>query len=151
MKEKFINFLRRYIKNDKLVDFIDKRYDVLVYLVFGGLTTVVNFAVLFPCVNVLGMSPTVGNTVAWIVAVAFAYVTNKPFVFESHDWSVSVVGPELAKFVSTRIGSLVIEDVILFVTVQTFGWNLAIWKLVTQVLVIIINYVGSKLLVFRKK
>ena len=151
MKEKILGFFRRYVKNDELVDFIEKRYDLLVYLVFGGLTTVVNFVVLFPCVNVLGMSPTVGNTVAWIVAVAFAYVTNKPFVFESHDWSMKVVGSELAKFVSTRISSLVIEDAILFVTVQTLGWNLAIWKLVTQVLVIIVNYVGSKLLVFRKK
>ena len=89
--------------------------------------------------------------IAWVVAVAFAFLTNKPFVFHSHDWSAQTVLPELTKFVSCRIASGALETVILFLSVDCMNWNGNIWKLVTQVLVIIINYVGSKLLVFRKK
>ena len=59
--------------------------------------------------------------------------------------------PELAKFISCRLASGVLETAILFVTVDCLRWNGNIWKLITQVLVVIFNYVGSKLLVFRKK
>ena len=85
------------------------------------------------------------------MAVVFAFVTNKPFVFQSHDWSMKVVLPELGKFVATRISSGVLETLILFIAVDTLGGDGNIWKLVTQVMVIVVNYVGSKLLVFRKK
>jgi putative flippase GtrA len=86
-----------------------------------------------------------------VVAVAFAYLTNKPFVFKSHDWSRQTVIPELTKFVGCRIGSGLLETVIIFVAVDLLHWNGNIWKLVTSVLVVILNYVASKLLVFRKK
>ena len=89
--------------------------------------------------------------IAWVVAVIFAFLTNKPFVFHSHDWSVKTVVPELIKFVSCRLASGVMETLILLLTVDCLHWNGNIWKLVTQVLVVIVNYVGSKLLVFRKK
>ena len=89
--------------------------------------------------------------ISWVVSVAFAFLTNKPFVFRSHDWSAKVVWPELVKFVGCRVGSGVMETVILFVTVDTLRWNGNIWKLVTSVLVVVVNYVGSKLLVFRNK
>ena len=83
--------------------------------------------------------------------MAFAFVTNKPFVFRSYDWSAKVVLPELAKFLGCRIGSGVLETAILFVTVDLLKWDSNLWKIVTSVLVVILNYVGSKLLVFRKK
>ena len=130
---------------------IVKYWDILTYLVFGVLTTVVNYAVYLPVYNFCGISAAVSNMIAWVVAVAFAFLTNKPFVFHSHDWSAQTVLPELTKFVSCRIASGALETVILFLSVDCMNWNGNIWKLVTQVLVIIINYVGSKLLVFRKK
>ena len=89
--------------------------------------------------------------IAWVVAVAFAYLTNKPFVFRSYDWSAETVVPELTKFVGCRIGSGAAETLILFLTVDLIGWNGNVWKLLTQVMVVILNYIGSKLLVFRKK
>lgn len=135
----------------KLRSIIVKYWDILTYLVFGVLTTVVNYAVYLPVYNFCGISAAVSNMIAWVVAVAFAFLTNKPFVFHSHDWSAQTVLPELTKFVSCRIASGVLETVILFLSVDCMNWNGNIWKLVTQVLVIIINYVGSKLLVFRKK
>lgn len=135
----------------KIRALIEKYWDILIYLVFGVLTTVVNYAVYLPVYNFCGISAAVSNMIAWVVAVIFAFLTNKPFVFHSHDWSVKTVVPELIKFVSCRLASGVMETVILFLAVDLMDWNGNIWKLITQVLVIIINYVGSKLLVFRKK
>ena len=135
----------------KLRSLIVKYWDILTYLVFGVLTTVVNYAVYLPVYNFCGISAAVSNMIAWVVAVAFAFLTDNPFVFHSHDWSAQTVLPELTKFVSCRIASGALETVILFPSVDCMNWNVNIWKLVTQVLVIIINYVGSKLLVFRKK
>lgn len=135
----------------RILQLIHKYEDVLSYLFFGGLTTVVNYLVYLPCHNLLGISASVSNAIAWVFAVAFAFVTNKPFVFKSHDWSKAVVLPELGKFVGCRIGSGVLETVILFVTVDILRFDGNILKLITSILVIILNYFGSKLLVFTKK
>lgn len=134
----------------KIRALIVKYWDIVSYLFFGVLTTVVNYLVYLPLYNGLGMSATVSNAIAWVVAVAFAYLTNKPFVFKSYDWSMKTVIPELAKFVGCRIGSGAMETLILLLTVDILGWNGNIWKLLTSVLVVILNYIGSKLLVFRK-
>lgn len=136
---------------EKLKALFVKYYDILVYLIFGVLTTVVNYLVYLPCYNILGLSSSVSNVIAWAVAVVFAFVTNKPLVFRSHDWSAGVVVPELIKFVGTRIGSGGLETLILLLAVDVLGMNGNVWKLITSVLVVILNYVGSKLLVFRKK
>ncbi|MEE0110783.1 MAG: GtrA family protein [Oscillospiraceae bacterium] len=135
----------------KIRSLVEKYWDVLTYLIFGVLTTVVNYAVYLPVYNLLGLSASVSNCIAWVVAVAFAFLTNKPFVFKSHDWSKQTVIPELTKFISCRIASGAAETVILLVSVDILHWNGNIWKLVTQVLVVVLNYFGSKLLVFRKK
>ena len=135
----------------KLRSLIKKYWDILTYLVFGVLTTVVNYAIYLPIFNFCGISAAVSNMIAWVGAVIFAFLTNKPFVFHSHDWSAKTTLPELIKFVSCRVASGVLETVILFLAVDLMAWNGNIWKLVTQVLVIVINYVGSKLLVFRIK
>ena len=126
-------------------------FDVLAYLFFGVVTTVINYAVYLPCYNLLGLSAAVSNAIAWTVAVAAAYLTNKPFVFKSHDWSAKVVLPELTKFLGCRVGSGLLETAIIFVTVDCLAWNGNIMKLITSILVVILNYIGSKLLVFRKK
>ena len=129
-----------------------KRYrDVLLYLIFGGLTTAVNYAVYLPLYNLLGWSGTLSNVIAWVAAVLFAFVTNKPFVFQSHDWFPKVLLPELTKFVGCRVGSGILETAIIFVAVDWLQGNGNIWKLVTAVFVIVLNYIGSKWLVFQKK
>ena len=130
---------------------IRKYWDVLAYLVFGVLTTVVNYLVYLPLLNILHLSAAFSNILAWTAAVAFAYLTNKPFVFKSHDWSKEVVWPELVKFVGCRIGSGLLETAFLFLTVDLLLCNGNVMKLITSVLVVILNYFGSKLLVFRKK
>lgn len=134
----------------KIRALIRRYHDVLAYLFFGVLTTAVNYIIYLPCYNWLGMSAAISNVIAWVVAVAFAFLTNKPFVFKSHDWSAKVLWPELTKFVGCRLGSGVLETVIIFVTVDTLGWNGNWMKLFTSILVVILNYFGSKLLVFRR-
>lgn len=130
---------------------IRKYWDIIVYLFFGVLTTVVNYCIYLPLFNKAHLSAATCNVIAWAAAVAFAFVTNKPFVFRSHDWSTKTVFPELLKFTGCRIVSGVIETLILFVTVDLLSWNGNMWKLFTSVFVVIANYVGSKLLVFRNK
>lgn len=130
---------------------IKKHWDIVTYLFFGVLTTVVNYAVYLPCYNFLGLSAAVSNGIAWVFAVVFAYLTNKPFVFQSHDWSAKTVIPELVSFVGCRVASGVAETAILWLCVDMLGWNGNWMKLLTQVMVVVLNYVGSKLLVFRKK
>ena len=134
----------------KIKNLVQKHWDILSYLFFGGLTTVVNYLVYLPCFNLLALSAAVSNAIAWVVAVAFAYLTNKPFVFRSHDWSAKTVIPELTKFVTCRIGSGLLETGILFLCVDLLQFNGNVWKLITSVVVVILNYVASKLLVFKK-
>ena len=136
---------------EKLKQLIIKYYDILAYLVFGVLTTVVNYLVYLPCYNLLALPAVISNVIAWVVAVAFAYVTNKPFVFRSHDWSAKTVVPELTKFVGTRVASGGMESAIIWIAVDLLGGNGNLWKLLTSVLEVVLNYIGSKLLVFRKK
>ena len=142
----------------KIKELFDKYYDMIAYLFFGVLTTALNYLVYIPCYNVLketafmgDLAATVSNGIAWTVAVIFAFLTNKPFVFKSHDWSAKTVIPELGKFLGCRIGSGVMETLILLVTVDCLNWNGNVMKLITNVLVVIVNYVGSKLLVFAGK
>lgn len=130
---------------------VEKYWDIVSYLFFGVCTTIVNYLIYIPCYNFLGFSASVSNMIAWVVAVAFAYLTNKPFVFKSNDWSAKTVIPELTKFIGCRVGSGAAETVILLVAVDLLGWNGNIWKLLTQVMVVILNYIGSKLLVFTKE
>lgn len=130
---------------------INKYWDVISYLIFGVLTTIVNFLVYFPIYNWLQFSATFSNVIAWIVAVAFAYLTNKPFVFKSHDWSRKTVLPELTKFIGCRIGSGFLETVFIWITVDILVLNGNFMKVIVSVAVVILNYIGSKFLVFTNK
>lgn len=134
-----------------MVDFIRKYWDIISYLFFGVLTTLVNYFIYFPLYNWLRLSATVSNLIAWIFSVAFAYLTNKPFVFKSRDWSKETVIPELTKFVGCRLGSGALETAIIWLTVDMLQWNGNLMKIFISVLVVALNYVGSKWLVFAKK
>ena len=136
---------------NKIKFLLHKYWDIVTYLFFGVLTTAVNFLVYFPCHNWWGISATGSNLIAWFVAVIFAYVTNKPFVFKSHNWSMKVVGPELSKFVFCRVGSGFMETLFLLITVDMMSFNGNWMKVIISVLVVVLNYVASKLLVFRKR
>ena len=125
-----------------------KHKEVLLYIFFGGCTTLVSvgsFVLFHMAVNEL-----VANILSWILAVGFAYLTNRKWVFCSRargadQWK------ELISFYSGRLLTLGLEEVLLLVFVTWLAWNATAVKLGAQILVLIGNYVISKLLVFRKK
>lgn len=133
----------------KLISWIcgmfQKYRDIILYLIFGVLTTAVNWAVYYPLFNLVGWSGGVSKTIAWVAAVIFAYLTNKPFVFCSHDWSAKVVLPEFLKFIGCRVGSGLLEIGVIFLTVDLLHWNGNVMNVIVSVFVVIINYIGSKL------
>ena len=116
---------------------------------FGFLTTVVNFLVYFPLHNDTTMLAAFANVIAWSAAVIFAFLTNKPFVFKSKDWSLRTVFAEASKFTAARLGSLVIETGIIYLAVDIMRLDGNIIKIITSIIVVILNYLASKLLVFK--
>ena len=136
--------------SDRTCRFFQKHSGLLRYLVFGALTTLVNFLIYFPCYNLLALGAAVSNALAWAVSVAFAFVTNKRFVFQSSDWSYKIWLGEFVKFTGCRLASGIMETAILWVAVDMLGWNGNGFKIMVSVLVVIANYIGSKWFVFRK-
>lgn len=136
---------------DKLKQTWSRYRDVLLYLLFGGLTTLVNYLIYFPLYQYCAMSATLSNILAWVGAVIFAFLTNKPFVFQSHDWSKKVVLPELGKFVGSRVFSGLVETGFIGLTVDALKWHSLGMKISASVLVIILNYLASRWLVFSKE
>lgn len=136
---------------DWIVALIQKYRSVISYLFFGVLTTLVNLAVYYLCYHLWELGNDLSVVIAWVLAVLFAFFTNKPFVFESHDWSPKVLLPEAGSFFGCRLGSGVLELVLMHVTVEMLGWPGMLMKLLVNIIVVILNYVASKVLVFRKK
>ena len=134
----------------KILSLARKYSDLIIYVILGVLTTVVNFLVYFPLLTLFSLPASVANIIAWVVAVAFAFLTNKPIAFKSYDWSPSVAFPELVKFVVCRVGSGVVETLFIMITVDILHWNGSIMKIFISVIVVLANYIASKLFVFKK-
>lgn len=123
--------------------------EIVLYLVFGVLTTLVNivglkvFAKIFKAKSIL-----YANTVAWVLSVAFAYVTNKIWVFESLSWSLSLVLKEAGMFTAARLVTFGIDSLIMFYFVDVLKKDKLITKIGANVIVVILNYIFSKLLIF---
>ena len=141
----------------KVNAWIKKHKEIVLYIVFGALTTLVNYIVFYPLVNIPGMKENaswwtlVVNVIAWVAAVTFAYVTNKFFVFESKDKSGKTVWREILSFIGARVASLIIEEAILFLFVTLIHFNENAVKLIASIGTVIINYFFSKFVIFRKK
>ena len=141
-----------------MVEFIKKMYfkykELINYAVFGVLTTLVNYIAFwfFSSVVVLSSTSTVpANIVAWIVSCTFAFITNRLWVFDSQEKSKKGIIREAVSFYISRLATLGVETLIMFVFADVLGFNKYIVKLVANVIVIILNYILSKLVVFRKK
>ncbi len=134
----------------KLYSAIRNRADLIIYLVFGALTTAVNYLVYFPLYNYFRVDGTVSNCIAWAASVVFAFLTNKPFVFKSHDWKAKTVSAEFCRFISARLISGAGETLLIFITVTIMGINGNVVKIAVSVLVVVFNYFASKMVVFKK-
>ena len=120
----------------------------ILYLIFGGLTTLINIVAYFVCYNLLEISNVTSNIIAWVVAVFFAFVTNKVYVFESKSKSILY---ELSTFLACRLGTGVLDLGIMYFTVDILKWNALLMKIISNVIVIVLNFVFSKMIIFKKK
>ena len=121
------------------------------YVIFGVLTTAVNYTVYFPLFYIAGFTALLSNVLAWIAAVLFSFFTNKSIVFGSIDWSLKKVLFELTCFVGCRIATGAFESVILYLLVDVMQMSGVVWKLAVSVVVVILNYITSRIYVFRRK
>ena len=136
---------------EKVKELYYKYKELIKYLIIGVLTTVVNYVIFAICVKIIHIDMHISNIVAWIVSVIFAYFTNKLFVFESKSFKANVLVKEIISFGAARILSLLLEELILFIFVNKMKMNEMIIKLIANVIVIIINYILSKLIIFKDK
>ena len=134
-----------------VLELMKKYQSFLAYAVFGVLTTVVNIVTYSICYNSIGISNILSNVFAWVLAVAFAYVTNKLWVFDSKSWAWNVLKREIPAFISCRLATGMMDIVIMYICVDVMSRHAMLMKIISNVLVIILNYVFSKLIIFKKK
>ena len=125
--------------------------ELVAYVLAGVATTVVNYVVYFVATRVFGLGVMGGTWAAWFIAVAFGYAVNKAFVFKTHCDSALALVREAASFFAMRLVSLGMETALMYLTVEVLRFNDLVMKLVINLLVILLNYVFSKLVIFRKK
>ena len=141
----------------RIKDLFIKYKEVIMYLIFGVATTLVNWIVYSLLMKTSVINMMVSNAIAWFAAVIFAYITNKIFVFESKSWNPAEVWKEVVKFFGARIATGVIEigglPLLYYIGVKQsiFGVEGFLAKILVSVIVVILNYVFSKIFVFSTK
>ena len=136
----------------KIIELYKKYQEIINYLIVGVLTTVVSLVTYYICVLTIfnpedALELQLANIISWICAVLFAYITNKIFVFKSKNRNII---KEISSFVGARVLTLILDMLIMFIMVTALGINDKVSKLVVQVVVTILNYVFSKIFVFKK-
>ena len=129
----------------------EKYKGLVLYAVFGVLTTVVNMAAYHLSYNILHIANVPSTVIAWILAVLFAFITNKLWVFDSPSFDTKTLLHEIPSFFGCRLATGVLDVIIMYLAVDTMHADPTLWKLISNILVIIINYAASKLVIFRKK
>lgn len=181
MTEKIRELLFKIFKKEsffgKLIDKFFTR-EIVTYIIFGVLTTAVNLVTFYITKQIFisigwdgvfnamlgsagwekalallgsGTDYLDATVIAWTVAVIFAFVTNKLIVFESKSWKPAVAGKEFIGFIGARMFSLLVELLCMFIMVTLLHWNEFVAKVIVQIIVVILNYVFSKLIIFKNK
>lgn len=138
------------IKN--AINLYHKQKEIIYYLIFGGLTTLVSLIIYYGLVSTI-LNPNVAlelqiaNLISWIGSVLFAYITNRKYVFQS---KTKKRGVEFFSFLGSRIATLLLDMLIMYIGVTVLNQNDKLLKLISQIFVIMANYILSKLLVFKK-
>ena len=133
----------------KLMGLYLRYKQVILYLFFGGCTTLINlaaYALLYKGLHVANVPATVA---AWLLSVLFAFVTNRRFVFESKESTAAGRWREFVSFFGCRVLTGILDVAIMAAAVDMMGWNGLLWKLISNVIVIVLNYVASKFLIFK--
>ena len=123
----------------------------ILYLFFGGVTTVINIVVFFILNTLLHINYQISNVIAWILCVIVAYITNKIWVFESKTTNKKDLLKETISFLLARVLTLAMEFILLYILVEKIGVIEIISKILVNVIVIVSNYFLSKLVIFNSK
>ena len=127
-----------------------KNTSFVLYIFFGCLTTLVNIVSYHVSCSILSIPNVPSTILAWILAVIFAFITNKLWVFGSPSFDQQTLTHEIPTFLGARIGTGILDVVIMYVAVDMMAWPSLFWKCVSNVVVIVLNYVASKLVIFNK-
>ena len=125
---------------------MDLTKELIAYIFFGVLTTAVNIITYFLFVDVFAVNYIISNIIAWFVSVLFAYITNRIWVFESKDDNII---KEIVLFYGGRIFSGVVDTGLMYLFIDILATGDVFAKIVVQVIVVVLNYVGSKIFVFK--
>ena len=125
--------------------------ETITYGIAGVSTTIVNFIAYHLFCNIIGIPNLVANAIAWVLAVSFAYVVNARWVFRDKQEDAAHESKKIVKFFGARVVTFGVEELGMFILVDLLHGNNLIMKAVVAVLVIILNYIFSKLFVFTKK
>ena len=134
-----------------LEPFYKKHKAVLLYLFFGGLTTVISIAVFWLFRYPFGLNELVANVLSWVAAVLFAFLTNRVWVFRAPTKTPGEFLRQMASFYGGRVVTLLIEEAMLAVFITWLGFADMPVKIAAQIVVIVLNYFISKLFIFKKK
>lgn len=148
--DNMIKLISDYIEEENHISWYNKYREVLLYLVFGGLTTLINI-ISFYILRKLNIKIYTSNVIAWILSVLFAFITNKLFVFESKNKKAKENVKEVISFFSFRVLSLIFDMAFMYVMIQIFTANEMLSKVISNILVIILNYLFSKLFIFKSQ
>lgn len=149
--EEFFLKITEKIGLKKLADWYREHRERMRYLVFGLLTTLLNLLIFTICVRIIKIPVLISTIISWIIAVLFAYVTNKLYVFDSKVIQKKELAREIISFFNARIVTLVIETVFLWATVIKLGLNEIIMKIIVNIIVIVLNFVFSKIFIFKEE
>lgn len=128
-----------------------KYRDLILYALFGALTTLVNTGVYWLCAHPLGLKVVPSSVIAWFAAILFAYLTNRKWVFHSEAETPREIAGEAVSFFLCRLATGVLDWALMWLFADRLRWNDMLVKIAVNLLVILLNYVASKLLVFRRK
>ena len=136
---------------NKILKLSEKYKSIIMYLIFGVLTTVVNVVTYYISAHIFSVNTVASSVIAWFAAVLFAYITNRKWVFNSRQTGFKNILFEISRFFLCRFATGVVDWVIMYVFVDLLSFNDIIIKISANIIVIILNYVASLLIIFRKK
>ena len=131
--------------------FLKKYSEVITYLFFGAMTTLINLVSFWTLSTVFHLETITATVIAWVIAVIFAFVTNKIWVFKSKSKNTQETTKEAVTFMIVRLVTLGVEVFLMWLMVDNFKQNKLIWKLLCSVVTTVLNYIFSKLIVFKEK
>lgn len=136
---------------ERFIAFLKKYKEIILYLVVGGLTTLINVAAYWIFAHPVSLNTVISTVLAWFVSVLFAFFANKIIVFGSKSYGKKVFAKEMLLFFASRAATGALDVAIMYVFVDLLLFNDVVMKIISNVIIIILNYVISKFLVFGKK